>query len=1532
VLHNSVTTSTGNCSQVPLPPECNPPVNPVTGLLISKTSVPGTGSSVNAGTTVTYILTATNTDDITYDGVSLSDNLTNVLNHATLVAAPVTMINGLPATTNPATVSTSNVLSWNGSLAAHQTVTVTYQVTVNANVLSGQVLRNAVTGHAPDPTNPGKDVDSTCVTGTEPGCSSTLTVGGFHTVKTVSPSDVIHRGEQVTYTIRSQNLSDAAGNPNIHDDLSSVLDKTTYVTNSATATIDGVAQVPPVVVGTDLTWNGTVPAGKTVVITYTVTVRDTVQPGDTILNRVTAVGNCDPSITPIPEECQPTSPVVAGLQINKVSTPANGRQIAGGQNLTYTVTTTNWDNKALTVNLSDDLTGVLAHSDFNTGSLRATIDGQPAGTAPAWNSATNTVTWSGSLQAKQTIVITYSVLSDLGVTTDDIMRNGVIGSAPDPDNPGSNVLSTCVTGNEEGCYSQVTGNVPPQNPISKLDLTKTSTPSGTVHAGDTIAYRITGTNSGDQVLFPTITDNLSQVLNNAALDRTSLSATIDGVVQTPAPAVSDANVLTWSGPVAVGKTVIITYQVTVNATAPSGTVLHNAVTSDVPGSCDPTTDPACRHDVTVDNPGLQVTKTSNPASGSKVYSGEMVTYTLRATNTGADPLNVVLTDNLSQVLAHASMGVGPFTGIINNQSVGTLTGPNSSGVLTWTGVVPSNQTVVVTYSVRMNNDLTTATGALRNGVTGVGTTTPGGEEVPSTCETSDQPDCSSILDPQDIAFLVTKVSDPVSGTAVSPAQTITYTISGTNTSSGPINAVLTDDLTNVLPNANYDFGSVTATIDGAAVGVLNQSPTTMSWSGSVPAGKTVIMTYSVQVKQNATVRQNITNGVVGTATNPTNPNEQLPTSCPTGKEPGCSSTVVVGAASVQVAKASVPANGMRVNSGDTVAYTLTAQNNGTLDLDPVVLSDNLADVLDNADLIPSSVIATMDGQTLAAPTYSDTTKTLTWSGPVPVGKTVTVSYSVTVKADQPIPSALFNKLVGTGTDAHNPNNPATTSCPTGIEPGCFSNLSVGPGVLPRLDVTKTSTPASGSVVRAGQVITYTLRGANTGNVALNPVTLTDNLAGVARYATLVPDSAQARIDGQLVDPPSFTGSVLTWRGPVEVGKSVVVTYQYVVNRNITKDDTLVNSVTSTAVYPQSPDTEVPSTCETGQADQPDCSSILTGGQGNLSFTKVSDPVSGSVVAPGQAITYTLTATNTGNAPVDNVTVSDNLSGVLNNATLVPESLTAESSVVGAVVAAPTPLGKTVVWLGSLSAGQTVTVTYKVIVNNEVTVNDKIVNKVIGQGTNPEYPNDQVPSTCVTGDESGCYSEITLEVAKLDIKKTSNVKSATAGQTITYTITGVNSGNVDLNPVTLRDNLTEVLKYATLVPGSVKATVDGVPSSVPPMSNSVLTWSGPVPAGKTAILTYQVTVNSNVTTTATVVNHVTGEGVNPKNPEGPNPSSCKTGEEAGCSVPIVVGPTKIATGGAATHDGSPMDALPLMGVIAGLLLAYFTTRREVTIKH
>ncbi|WP_235170834.1 isopeptide-forming domain-containing fimbrial protein [Rhodococcus erythropolis] len=535
-----------------------------------------------------------------------------------------------------------------------------------------------------------------------------------------------------------------------------------------------------------------------------------------------------------------------------------------------------------------------------------------------------------------------------------------------------------------------------------------------------------------------------------------------------------------------------------------------------------------------------------------------------------------------------------------------------------------------------------------------------------------------------------------------------------------------------------------------------------------------------------------------------------------------------------VAKAADPASGTNVAAGQTITYTVTGANTGNTTLDPVVLTDDLSKVLDNAVLVDGSLKATVDGVDATAPTLAGTT--LSWTGALEAGKSVVLTYQVKVNAGVAGGVLVNNKVTGT---AKPPTGPEITPPPVTTE---------HPVVSPKIAVVKSSDPVSGSNVVAGQDIKYTLTFTNTGNGA-GEVAFFDDLRGLLDDADLVAGSlsADAPLTAAMVGTDGFSVT-----GTLAAGESKTVTYTVTVKADADRvaanaDNTVLNFVVPGTTPPVDPP-EVcdPATqlCTTHPVVSP-----------KIAVVKSSDPVSGSNVVAGQDIKYTLTFTNTGNGAGE-VAFFDDLRQVVDKGAL--SGLTADAPLVATMVGSD---GFSVT--GTLAAGETKTVTYSVKVDADV-VGGVFVNNFVVPGTTPPVDPPEVcdPATqlCTTHP---------VKVPGFTVAKTADPASGTnvaAGQTITYTVTGANTGNTTLDPVVLTDDLSKVLDNAALVDGSLKATVDGVDGAAPTLSGTTLSWTGALEAGKSVVLTYQVKINAGVAGGTLINNKVTGTAKPPTGPE------------------------------------------------------------------
>ncbi|MGI5951839.1 MAG: SpaA isopeptide-forming pilin-related protein [Brooklawnia sp.] len=141
----------------------------------------------------------------------------------------------------------------------------------------------------------------------------------------------------------------------------------------------------------------------------------------------------------------------------------------------------------------------------------------------------------------------------------------------------------------------------------------------------------------------------------------------------------------------------------------------------------------------------------------------------------------------------------------------------------------------------------------------------------------------------------------------------------------------------------------------------------------------------------------------------------------------------------------------------------------------------------------------------------------------------------------------------------------------GAQISCVISNQAMPVYAPGFEMTKTANPESGTEVKAGDTITYTVTGVNTGDTTLDPVEIVDDLGDVLDNATLDVDSLAASIgEAPVFDEDAKT---LTWTGSLL--PSATVTLVYTVTVNDGQGGELVKNVASSSATPIIPDPDDP---------------------------------------------------------------------------------------------------------------------------------------------------------------------------------------------------------------------------------------------------------------------------------------------------------------------------------------------------------------------
>ncbi|MFC4334324.1 DUF7927 domain-containing protein [Salininema proteolyticum] len=1043
-----------------------------------------------------------------------------------------------------------------------------------ANTGGDNLLANTVTG--PDGSNCPPD-------STDPDCATETPVARLALAKTATPTNPAI-GDTVTYTVTVTNTGRAPyPDASFTDDLTPVLDDATWANDITQTTGESRFDATD----RSFTWTGDIEPGEMVTITYAVTVNSPLSGDGTLTNTVTGPdgSNCPPDATD--PDCTTTQNIKA-LTVTKTATPASATI---GDTVTYTVTITNTGTTAYDdATMNDDLTDVLTNATWN--------DNLTADTGTATYSEP-TVSWTGDLATGQQATVTYTV-TYTGSGDQQLRNTATV--------PGSNCPPDST---DPDCTTTI--------PTPGLTITKLSD-HDRAQTGDSLTYTLLITNTTDTDYDnATITDNLTEVLDDATYNTDATATT--GTVTYTEPT------LTWTGDVPAGTTTTITYTVTVKPAGSGDGTLTNTLTGPDDSNCPPdSTDPACTHETPLAT--YTVRKTSDPATAKP---GDTLTYTVTVTNpTDTDYNGAEFTDDLTGVIDDATYNDDATA---TNGQV-TYTEPHVS----WTGNVPANATVTVTYTVTVNTppegDLT-----LTNTVTDPeGSCPPDATNLDCTTETGIA------------ALAITKSSTPE---YVKNGDTVTYTIAISNPGTAAYTGgTVEDDLSNVLDDATYNRDA------SATSGTVSYTEPTLTWSGDLPAGETATVTYTVTIAVSDQSDRLLDNVVTG-------PEDST---CPPGSgDPDCSETKRLPQLHVHKTTSAESAR-----EGETITYTLTITNSSPVPYPDATLSDDLSNVLDDADY--NADASATSGST------SYTEPTLTWTGDVPAEGTVTVTYSVTVKAAGSGDGTLANAV----TTAEDGNCP-----PDSTDPDCGTEVPVG-----SYSITKTAAPDS---AQAGDTVTYTVTVANTGPVAYPGATFTDDLTGVIDDAAYNRDASAD--DGTV----TYTEPELTWEGDLATGQTVRVTYSVTVDSPPAGDKVLANAVVTPDGGPCPPD-----------STDPDCTTEVP--LGELRLTKTADTTE---VDKGDTVTYTITAENTGNGDLADAEFTDDLTGVINHA-----DYNGDAQADHGAVSYTEPV---LTWTGSLAAGEKATVTYTVTVT--ATGEFTMSNAVSADGSN--CPSDSEDPDCAT---------------------------------------------------------------------------------------------------------------------------------------------------------------------------------------------------------
>jgi uncharacterized repeat protein (TIGR01451 family) len=1389
---------------VDVPAETTPSISVV------KTAAPTSFSA--PGTTITYTYVVQNTGNVTMDLVSLSDNKLGAVTNCTPALSPL-------------------------APGATSTCTATH-VTTQSDVDAGGITNTATATGQPPTGPPETDTSSADVGAT--------TTPSINVVKTAAPASFNAPGQTITYTYVVTNAGNVTLNPVTLDD------NNLGPITSCTQALSPLA-----------------PGGTTTCTATHVTTQSDVDAGG-IVNSATATG--DPPSGP-PQTDTSTADVGAtttpGISVVKSASPSAFNQ--PGQTITYTYVIINTGNVTLNpVTLSDNVLGTISSCSPPLGSLapggaitctathmttQADIDAggitntatatgyPPTGPpetdtslvdVPAETTPSISVVKSaspGSFSAVgQTITYTYVITNTGNVTLSSVSLNddklGTITSC----NP---VLGSLVPGASTTCTAT---HVTTLADLDAGGITNTATATGDPPSGP------------PETSPPSTVDVPAEVAPGIRVDKTAAPTTFDGSGQT----ITYTYVITNTGNVtlnpvslsdnklgpittcptgppgslAPGGTITCTAtHVTTQADVDAGGITNIATVTGQPPTGPPETDTSTVNVPAQTAPGIGVVKSAAPTTFDA--AGQTITYTYVITNTGNVTLNpVTLSDNklgpiTSCTPALGSLAPGRTTtctathlttqadvdaGGITNTATATgqpPTGPTETGTSTAdVGAVPRpgisvvktaipstfdgpGQTITYTYVVTNTGNVTLDPVSLIDDKLGAITSctpvlSPLAPGATSTC-TATHVTTQGDVDAGGVTNAATATGDPPTGPPeTSPPSTVDVPAEtapgiGVVKSASPATFSApgtTITYTYVVTNTgNVTLDPVSLSDD--KLGAITSCTPALS---PLAPGATSTCTATYVTTQGDVDAGGITNAATASGDPPIGPPETSPPSTvdvPAVNNPG-----------ISVVKSASPNSFDAV--GQTITYTYVITNTGNVTLSSVSLSDN---VLGSITSCTPALIQLPPGGTISC----------------------TASH-VTTLADLDA-GGITNTATATGDP---PNGPPETSPP--------STVDVPAEVTPGIEVHKSASPTSFDA--PGQTITYTYVITNTGNVTLNPVTLSDDKLGTITNCT-----------------PALS--------PLAPGATSTCTAMHVT----TQADVDAGGVTNAATATGQPPTGPPETSPPSRVDVP--------AENNPGIGVVKTAAPTTFDAAGQTITYTYVITNTGNVTLSAVSLSDDRLGPITNCTpalgpLAPGGtitctathVTTQGDVdAGGITNTATATGqpptgppetsppstvdvpaennpgigvvKTAVPASFSAPGQTITYTYVITNTGNVTLSavslsdDKLgpitsctpalgsltpgatttctASHVTTQGdvdaggiVNSATATGQPPTGPPEADTSTVDVPAVTDPAISVAKTASPASFGAPGQTITYTYVVKNAGNVTMDPVTLTD--------------------------------------------------------------------------------------------------------------------------------------------------
>ncbi|SEA65022.1 DUF7507 domain-containing protein [Leifsonia sp. 21MFCrub1.1] len=393
--------------------------------------------------------------------------------------------------------------------------------------------------------------------------------------------------------------------------------------------------------------------------------------------------------------------------------------------------------------------------------------------------------------------------------------------------------------------------------------------------------------------------------------------------------------------------------------------------------------------------------------------------------------------------------------------------------------------------------------------------------------------------------------------------------------------------------------------------------------------------------------------------------------------------------------------------------------------------------------VDDQVTAPSDPANLSAITCPQTTLAPT--------ATMTCTATYTVSQADIDNGTVTDTAAATGTP---PATPADPNPPTIESP--HSTVTITADTEPALTVSKSSPQSATPPTAVGGVIDYDFLVVNTGNVTLSDIQVADLQDAPASQGNLSP----------VICPP----------GPLAPGAQVTCTAAYTLTQADVDAGTVGDRATASGLPPATPSDPAPP-----RTTSPE-STLTVSVPPSASLTVAKSSTTTSLDQVGQQVPYEFLVTNTGNVTLTDITVDD--------------QVTAPSD--------PANLSAVTCPQATLAPQATTTCTATYTVTQADLDNGTVTDTATAHGIRPATPGDPTPPP-VDSPTSGLTISVDRAPALSILKSTETTEITRAGQEVVFTFLVTNTGNVDVEGVTVDDRLAAPSSPAGLSPISCPQT-------------------------------------------------------------------------------------------------------------------------------